>query len=68
VLVYLGRALVSQAEPSRTGHYWIALAPGFYTVDIYRVGLDRSADVPRAVQIRAGETIKLNIAIDTGIR
>ncbi|KQC05043.1 MAG: hypothetical protein APR53_08685 [Methanoculleus sp. SDB] len=48
--------------------YLTALPPGRYVVDIARTGIDRSDDVPRDVTVRAGETVRVDIAIDTGIR
>ncbi len=50
------------------GTYWVELSPGTYLVDINRVGMDRSAEVPKTIQIRAGEMVTLDIDIDTGIR
>ena len=50
------------------GRYQIVLEPGIYTVDINKIGIDRSDDVPEEVEIRAGEGIRLDINIDTGIR
>ena len=50
------------------GLYVIDLAPAKYTVDIRKVGIDRSGDVPKVVEIRANTVTKLDISIDTGIR
>jgi hypothetical protein len=36
--------------------------------DINRIGVDSSTDVPRDIEIRVGETTRLDIEIDTGIR
>ena len=48
--------------------YRVELDPGTYTVDINRVGIDHSDNVPVQVEIRSGITVKLYIEIDTGIR
>ena len=48
--------------------YRVELEPGIYTVDTNRLGIDYSDDVPRQVQIISGQTFKLDIDIDTGIR
>jgi hypothetical protein len=48
--------------------YRTPLPPGEYIVDIARTGIDRSGDVPRQVTIRAKETVRVDIALDTGIR
>lgn len=50
------------------GLYLIDLAPGTYVVDLMKVGIDRSGDVPATVTIHAGAVTTLNISIDTGIR
>jgi hypothetical protein len=48
--------------------YSIALRPGTYVVDIRHQGIGGSADLPRTVIIHPGETVRLDISIDTGIR
>lgn len=48
--------------------YRVELDPGIYTVDINRIGIDYSDDVPKQVEIKSDLTIKLDIEIDTGIR
>ena len=70
VLVYGpdGTTLVETVPLNQTGYYRVQLDPGTYVVDINHVGIDRSSDVPRTVTIHSGETITLDIAIDTGIR
>lgn len=50
------------------GKYRVELEAGTYLVDINRIGIDSSGDVPTQVEIRSGETTTLNIGIDTGIR
>jgi hypothetical protein len=54
------------ADPD-TG-YSVSLRPGTYVVDIAQQGIGRSPDLPKTVTIRAGETVRLDIDIDTGIR
>ena len=63
-----GEKLVAQVDIDTTGNYEINLKPGAYNVDINRIGIDRSADVPRVIEVVAGKTIVLDIDIDTGIR
>ncbi|MFC1866124.1 hypothetical protein ACFLYB_05380 [Chloroflexota bacterium] len=48
--------------------YRVELEPGIYTVDINRIGVDYSDEVPKQVEIKSGLTLKLDIDIDTGIR
>ncbi len=48
--------------------YSITLRPGIYLVDIQHQGIGGSSDLPKKVTINPGETVRLNITIDTGIR
>jgi len=50
------------------GTYRVDLPPGKYSVDINRLGVDRSDEVPAAIEISPGRTVEVNIDIDTGIR
>ena len=70
VMVYdkNGRKLVEQVDLGQDGYYSVALESGVYTVDINHLGIDHSRDVPEKIEIRPGETVKLDIDIDTGIR
>ena len=63
-----GGTRVATVPLNETGYYRVDLDPGTYVVDINRVGIDRSPDVPRTITLAAGETITLDIDIDTGIR
>jgi len=48
--------------------YRVALSPGTYRVELQRRGIDRSKDLPQTVTIFPGQTTRLDISIDTGIR
>ena len=50
------------------GAYRAILLPGNYTIDMRRVGIDSSPDVPAVVTIHANAETKLDIHIDPGIR
>ena len=50
------------------GNYRIEFEPGTYVVDINYVGIDRSSEVPKTIEIEPGITVVLNISIDTGLR
>jgi hypothetical protein len=63
-----GGVVIAKAVPDPFIGYSFSLRPGTYTVDITHQGIDRSPDVPKTFTIRAGETVRLNISIDTGIR
>ena len=59
---------IVQIGQSIEGHYSVQLKPGDYVVDINKAGIDHSAEVPRTVEIKTGQTVTLDISIDTGIR
>ena len=63
-----GDKLVKQVDLDYGGHYRVELKVGVYTVDINRIGIDSSGDVPKKIEIMAGLTFRLDIDIDTGIR
>jgi hypothetical protein len=48
--------------------YTVALKPGRYVVAIPKQGIGGSPDLPATVTIRSGETVQLDITVDTGIR
>ncbi|HMC22609.1 MAG TPA: hypothetical protein VKL19_12225 [Thermoanaerobaculia bacterium] len=60
--------LLATVDIDTQGLYLIDLAPARYLVDIKGVGLDRSTDVPKVVEIHASSVTTLNISIDTGLR
>ena len=63
-----GSIVASVVADPETG-YTVSLQPGTYTVvDIRHQGIGGSRDLPRTVTLRSGETVRLNISIDTGIR
>jgi hypothetical protein len=70
IMVYdrSGKKLIEQVDIDCTGRYVAKLGPGTYTVDINRLGIDFSKDVPAQVEIKSGITTRLDIDIDTGIR
>ena len=70
VMVYdrSGNRLVEQVDIDCQGHYLVDLPPATYTIDINRTGIDHSGDVPVQIEIKSGQTVKLDIDIDTGIR
>ena len=70
ILVYNEKAnrLIQQVDINCDGRYVIELKPGTYMVDINRIGIDSSPDVPHKIEISSGLTVILDIDIDTGIR
>ncbi len=71
VIVYTPDRTVVVKELSldqNNGGYSAELEAGQYIVDINHIGIDRSPDVPKTVTIGPGQTVTLDIAIDTGLR
>ena len=70
IMVYdeFGEELIEQVDIGHDGYYSVELLPGTYLVDINNLGIDYSDEVPTTVTILAGETIYLDVDIDTGIR
>jgi hypothetical protein len=63
-----GAVIASVIADPDTG-YAVSLRPGTYTiVDIHHLGIGGSRDLPKTITLRSGETVWLNISIDTGIR
>ena len=63
-----GQEEVFRVEITATGTYSVTLPVGTYVVDINRAGIDSANGLPRQVELRAGESVQLDIEIDTGIR
>lgn len=63
-----GSKLVAQVDIGCDGNYRVELKPDVYTVDINRIGIDHSKDLPGKIEIKPGETVNLDVDIDTGIR
>lgn len=70
IMVYDGdkEELIEQVDIDCDGIYMVELKPDVYTIDINRIGVDYSTEVPLKIVIRTGETFELNLDIDTGIR
>jgi hypothetical protein len=70
VLIYdsSGTKLIAEVVIDCNGHYWVELKSGGYTVDIYHNGIGHVSGVPQKIEIKPGQTVELNIDIDTGIR
>jgi hypothetical protein len=63
-----GRKEVARVQIGPQGNYEVQLPAGTYQVDINHVGMDRGIDLPQVVKIHAGQTTRLDIRIDTGVR
>ena len=63
-----GATLVTSVKINPDGTYRVALPPGTYVVGIGRTGMDRARGLPKTIVIPAGQTVRLDISIDTGMR
>jgi len=50
------------------GSYKTELPTGIYLIDINKIGMDSSFDVPKEITIEKGKTVELDIDVDTGMR
>jgi hypothetical protein len=58
----------TQIGQTASGYYTAQIAPGTYTIDINRLGIDSADNLPQKITVSADETITIDINIDTGIR
>jgi len=59
---------ITQIGQTAGGYYTVLLAPGTYTIDILHQGIDHADGLPAEITLSSGETLTLDINIDTGIR
>lgn len=62
------KGLVEELSPDPEGRIKTELEAGTYIVDMKPLGIDSTADLPTEVQVLSGETVYLEVSIDTGIR
>ncbi len=58
----------TQIGQGATGYYTAQIAPGKYTIDINRLGMDRAEGLPVTIDVSNDETVTIDVHIDTGIR
>ena len=59
---------ITQIGNGAIGYYTAQIAPGTYTVDINRVGIDSADNLPQKITVVGDETVTIDVDIDTGIR
>ena len=59
---------ITQIDQTASGYYTAQIAPGTYTIDINRTGIDSADNLPKKITVSADETVTIDINIDTGIR
>jgi hypothetical protein len=68
VLAQDGRTEVARGPFQPDCTYRLELPAGTYLVQLQAQGIDRSPELPQTVTINSGETTRLDLSIDTGIR
>ena len=63
-----GQTEVARVQIDDQGIYRVELPVGTYVVDINHAGIDMAKDLPKTVEIVAGQVTRLDVDIDTGIR
>ena len=63
-----GQTEVTRVQIDGKGNYRVELPVGTYVVDINHVGVDMAKELPKTVEIVAGQVTRLDVDIDTGIR
>ena len=63
-----GGKQIQRVPIDATGNYRVVLPVGVYSIDINRIGIDSADRLPTQVEIKPGETVILDVSIDTGIR
>jgi hypothetical protein len=63
-----GETKISELTPNDEGNYRLTLPPGDYVLDRPHRRAGGSKDLPRSIKIVSGQTVRVDIAIDTGMR
>lgn len=64
-----GTTEIRRVKIDPDGTYRVSLPPGSYVVDVARTSrIERARPLPKAVTIVKGQTVRLDIEIDTGLR
>jgi hypothetical protein len=63
-----GGTFIGSVTADPDSGYSVTLTPGTYVVDIRHQGIGGRGELPKTITIRPGETVRLDISIDTGIR
>jgi hypothetical protein len=62
------KTLLFTVDIDSQGSYLIDLTPATYMVDVKPNGIDRTSDLPKAIDIHANTVTKVDVNIDTGLR
>lgn len=63
-----GKTLVTEINFQADGTYRLEIAPGTYVIALMPTGIDTADGLPTTLTLEPGETMTLDIVIDTGIR
>lgn len=62
------KKLVATAPVDDSGNYRVSVAPGNYVLKMKLKGIQRAGNLPKEIVVNAGETVQIDVDIDTGIR
>lgn len=70
ILIYTPdkKTLIAATELDENGNYQLVLEPGIYIMAMKLVGIEQSPHLPQKIEIKSGQTLRIDIDIDTGIR
>ena len=60
--------VIKEIVAGADGNYQTDLTAGDYIVDVERSGIGSGTGVPQSIHISDGQTVKIDIDVDTGIR
>lgn len=63
-----GTTEVKRVKINPDGSYSVKLKEGRYVLDMIKIGIDTSADLPKKFTLLDGQEFEFNISIDTGVR
>jgi hypothetical protein len=63
-----GKKEIAQTTADQTGHYRVLLPPGDYVLDMERRGRGLLRSRPQSFTVGSGQTVHVDMSIDSGIR
>lgn len=68
ILSKAGQKEVARVTPDQEGNYRVSLPPGDYILDVQARGHSHVRAKPQPFTVVSGQTIRVDMAVDTGIR
>ena len=63
-----GKKEITRVTPDRSGNYRVELPPGDYILDVPRRTPKRTRATPQPFTVVSGQTVRVDMDIDTGVR